>query len=190
MEALSNRAKLGIQNENFETHYRKAGVEWNTKNSKACRKQKDETCTRKPLGDLTNKSSLHPDISSKKTKAPKEELIVGDKEELNIREEGFLHDHNQCIKAQHAATSLSSFLDLVLPKYDSLILTETLEAEKAKVDPCSPRFYPKPEEMYMPDFPDDFLDSTTPLDPPHSSPIDCDFLLLQHEPVELLLKDE
>ncbi|KAL9265811.1 PATRONUS 2-like protein [Drosera capensis] len=129
MEALSNRGKLVIRNENFEAHYGKTTV---VKTSKAHKKQKDETAARKPLGDLTNKSSFFPGISSKKVKATKQHLNGEDKEELNIREEGFLHDHSQCIKAQNT-TSLSSFLDLVLPKCGSLILAETKEAEKAKL---------------------------------------------------------
>lgn len=62
--------------------------------------------TRKALQDITNKSSLHPEASIKK-KDPQ-------KEEFNVAEEMFLHDHQKCIEAQQAA--FNNFdLNLVLP---------------------------------------------------------------------------
>lgn len=62
--------------------------------------------SRKALNDITNKSSLHHEASSKKMNIPKEEL--------NVAEEMFLHDHRKCIEAQKSALN-TFYLDLVLP---------------------------------------------------------------------------
>lgn len=62
--------------------------------------------SRKALNDITNKSSLRHEASSKKINIAKEEL--------NIAEEMFLHDHRKCIKAQKSALN-TFYLDLVLP---------------------------------------------------------------------------
>lgn len=64
--------------------------------------------TRKALNDITNKTSTHQEVlaSSKKETLPKEEF--------NVAEERFLHDHRKCIEAQQNA--LAAFqLELVLP---------------------------------------------------------------------------
>lgn len=64
------------------------------------------TGTRKALNDITNKSTIHHEASSKKTALPKEEF--------NEAEEKFLHDHKKCIEAQRNA--LNAFqLEMVLP---------------------------------------------------------------------------
>lgn len=62
--------------------------------------------SRKALNDITNKSSHHHEASSKKKNLPKEEL--------NVAEEMFLHDHRKCIEAQKSARN-TFYLDLVLP---------------------------------------------------------------------------
>ena len=61
---------------------------------------------RKALNDITNKSSLSHDVSSKKNNVPKEEF--------NVAEERFLHDHRKCVEAQQMVLD-SSLLDIVLP---------------------------------------------------------------------------
>lgn len=63
---------------------------------------------RKALNDITNKSSLHhPEASVKKRNLPKQDI--------NVKEEMFLHDHKKCIEAQNAA--MRSFnLETVLPQ--------------------------------------------------------------------------
>ncbi|GMH13355.1 hypothetical protein Nepgr_015196 [Nepenthes gracilis] len=167
MATLSNRGKLVIQNENFEVHQKKAAVDGKMKHSKAATNKGKAAGTRKPLGDVTNKKSFHPEISTKKTSAPHEELNVGG--------EGFLHDHSKCIKAQQTA-SKSYFLDLVLPRYDSLVLAESLEAERAKADLHSPRCYPELEEISMPEF-SELPMFSTPLNSPMSSPMRWNSLL-------------
>lgn len=62
---------------------------------------------RKALNDITNKASFHPETSIKKQNLPKEDI--------NVKEEVFLHDHKKCIEAQNAA--MRNFdLETVLPK--------------------------------------------------------------------------
>jgi hypothetical protein len=61
---------------------------------------------RKALNDITNKKSIQPEASSRKKNFPKEDI--------NIKEEMFSHNHTKCIEAQKAA--MCSFnLDAVLP---------------------------------------------------------------------------
>ena len=70
--------------------------------------------TRKALNDITNKSTIIHEASSKKASLPKEEF--------NVAEERFLHDHKKCIDAQRKA--LDAFqLELVLPGIGGLYLS-------------------------------------------------------------------
>lgn len=61
---------------------------------------------RKALNDITNKSLTNQEASSKKKNIPKQEF--------NVADEAFLHDHRKCIEAQQA-TMNTFYLDLVLP---------------------------------------------------------------------------
>lgn len=76
---------------NFKTSTKKGGVGFGT---------------RKALNDITNKSSVHHEASSRKKNLPKEDF--------DIAEEMFLHDHKKCFEAQQAAMK-PCFLDTVLP---------------------------------------------------------------------------
>lgn len=62
--------------------------------------------SRKALGDITNKPNITKEASTRKKSSPKEEF--------NILEERFLHDHKKCIESQQAMSELM-FLDIVLP---------------------------------------------------------------------------
>lgn len=62
--------------------------------------------SRKALNDITNKASLHPETSIKIKNLPKEDI--------NVKEEMFLHDHKKCIEAQKA-TMRNFDLETVLP---------------------------------------------------------------------------
>lgn len=87
--------------------YLEATVDGATRSSKTvAKKGQGGLGSRKALKDITNKSSFHPEASIKK-KDPQ-------KEEFNVTEEMFLHDHQKCIEAQQAA--FNNFdLNLVLP---------------------------------------------------------------------------
>lgn len=90
--------------------FRLIGIETTkSKNSKTNGKKGGSgTAGRKALNDITNKSSLHhPEAPVKKRNLPKEDI--------NVKEEMFLHDHKKCIEAQNAA--MRSFnLETVLPQ--------------------------------------------------------------------------
>lgn len=78
----------------------------NPKNSRTTAKKAGGLGNRKALDNITNKSILHHETSLKKKHLPKEEF--------NIAEEKFLHDHKKCVQAQKAASE-PFFLDIVLP---------------------------------------------------------------------------
>ncbi|XP_045830507.1 protein PATRONUS 2 isoform X2 [Trifolium pratense] len=61
---------------------------------------------RKALNDITNKKSIQPEASSRKKNLPKEEI--------NIKEEMFSHNHTKCIESQKAAM-VNFNLEAVLP---------------------------------------------------------------------------
>lgn len=84
----------------------------NSKNSKTTAKKAGGLGNRKALDNITNKSTLHHETSLKKKHLPKEEF--------NIAEERFLHDHKKCIEVQKAATE-PCFLDIVLPGHGNHI---------------------------------------------------------------------
>lgn len=62
---------------------------------------------RKALSDITNKKPLFPEASSRKKNLPKEEI--------NVKEEMFLHDHKKCLEAQKEAMNTLN-LEMVLPQ--------------------------------------------------------------------------
>lgn len=86
-----------------------AGFDGSVKQSKTATKKSGGFAlgNRKALNDITNKAVVRQETSSRKKKVQKEEIN-------NVAEERFLHDHNKCIEEKEA-TSISSFLDLVLP---------------------------------------------------------------------------
>ncbi|KAI3523967.1 hypothetical protein L1887_02518 [Cichorium endivia] len=135
---------------------------------------------RKALNDITNKPNIHQETSTKKKNSQKEEF--------NISEERFLHDHNKCIKAQQTITE-SMFWDIVLPGHDSLPL-EAPVSSPSKIDHYTPSFYPEPVELDMWEF-RDWLESGPQPESPDSS-----FLHLEsprdweYEEVEFFLKPE
>ncbi|XP_059668950.1 protein PATRONUS 2-like [Cornus florida] len=140
---------------------------------------------RKALKEITNKSSLPREASSKKKNFPKEEL--------NIAQEMVLHSHKKCIEAQVAAMR-PPFWDPVLPGYDSVSSVEFPESRPAKTDIDSPHCYPKPVELSMSEF-SDMLVLSTNWDSPQSSPLHQDSqpsspFAWEFEPVEFLLKQE
>lgn len=69
---------------------------------------------RSALNDITNKSSVPPKASQKKSVSQKKKLLVKE-DAVNIAEEAFLHDHQKCIEAQQAARTVD-LLQLVFPE--------------------------------------------------------------------------
>ncbi|XP_027333733.1 protein PATRONUS 2-like [Abrus precatorius] len=167
---------LMIKEENLDLHPRKT-VKWKSSKTDG-KKGVLGTAGRKALNDITNKTSLAPEASSRKKNLPKEDV--------NVKEEMFLHDHKRCVEAQKSA--MRDFnLETVLPKDDSISILEQIKV------PHSPRCYPEPEELPMSDF-SDWLDysmqwSSRPPSPlPWESPTYP--LAWQNEAVEFVLKEE
>ncbi|KAJ4721636.1 Protein PATRONUS 2 [Melia azedarach] len=187
MATRVTKGPLIIQNENLDVCNKKAIADGKTKSTKAVTKKGGVGFgSRKALNDITNKSSIHQETSSKKKNLPKEEF--------NVAEEMFLHDHNKCIEAQQAAKN-AFCLDLVLPGHGSVSAAAAEpNSEQAKSDLESPRCYPEPEELPMSEF-SDFIDSSTKLASPPCSPVGLDSPLSsafawQFEEVNFVLKQD
>ncbi|XP_057790246.1 protein PATRONUS 2-like [Salvia miltiorrhiza] len=196
---------LSIQDENSVIHRKKVGADGISKTSGPLAKKSGVVReSRKALNDITNKSSIRPETTSKSKKSGKKQSKVVENgysnqqvlecealskkkisvhEKLNIAEEGFLHDHSKCIDAQKAAAaSQLNFWDTVLPGHDSTDLI--MERPKGDPDNC----YPKLEELSMLEFSDWFKPhwKSPPPSPLHQdSPSAWEF-----EAVELLLKED
>ncbi|XP_040993707.1 protein PATRONUS 2 isoform X1 [Juglans microcarpa x Juglans regia] len=182
MASHFTRGQLIIPNENLDFHHKKGILDGKIKSSKTAKKKGGlGHGSRKALNDITNKSSLHHEASSKKMNIPKEEL--------NVAEEMFLHDHRKCIEAQKS--SLNTFyLDLILPGQDSVCNAESQEFKQAKTDLDSRRCYPEPVELPISEFSDRLASSTEWTSPP-CSPIHWDSpFAWNSEVVEFTLKPE
>lgn len=89
-------------------YFAEKGTEGTIKSSKPAAKKGQVLGSRKALNDITNKSSLHPSVSTKKKSVAKEEF--------NIAGEKFLHDHTKCVEANQKAME-SSFWETVFPEH-------------------------------------------------------------------------
>ncbi|KAA8549851.1 hypothetical protein F0562_001535 [Nyssa sinensis] len=159
------QGRLIIQDENLDIHNKKAVIDGKTKTSKpATKKGGAGFGNRKALNDITNKSFLQHEQSLRKKNLSKDEF--------NIAEEMFLHDHKKCIEAQRRAIE-PCFLDTVLPVHDSVSSVEIPKSELAKTEIDGPCCYPEPVELPMSKF-SDWLESSTQWDSPRSSPIRWD----------------
>ncbi|KAL2485494.1 hypothetical protein Adt_30250 [Abeliophyllum distichum] len=140
MERPLTQKPLIIQDENSAIHRKKAVVHGKSKSSKPISTKGGAALeSRKALNDITNKSSLLPEASSKKKnsqikkqnvlergslhdhvieteESSKTESTVNDN--INVAEEGFLHDHSKCIEAEKSSVE-RNFWDTVLPGHDS-----------------------------------------------------------------------
>ncbi|KAK1395699.1 Protein PATRONUS 2 [Heracleum sosnowskyi] len=186
MTTYHSQRPLIIQDENLGSHLKKKGIEGTIKSSKPAAKKGQVLGTRKALNDITNKSSLHPSVSTKKKSAAKEEF--------NIAGEKFLHDHTKCIEANQKAME-SSFWETVFPKHGTLSDAVFSESMLAKNYPESPRCNPEPVELPMSEFVD-WLQPSSEFDSLSSSPIHWDsppaspFRWDMAEHVEFVLKEE
>ncbi|KAF7153011.1 hypothetical protein RHSIM_Rhsim01G0194300 [Rhododendron simsii] len=180
------QGRLIIQNENFSMHQKDLVADGATRSSKPTGKKAGTGFgSRKALNDITNKPSIRHEASSKKPT-----LL---KEEFNIAEERFLHDHKRCIEAQLKGKE-PCFWDTVLPGHDDVSRVEDPESKRAKTDPESPRCYPEPVEMPMLEFYDRFSVSAQWVSP-QSSPFRTDSppsspLVWGLEHVDFVLKEE
>ncbi|KAF9675676.1 hypothetical protein SADUNF_Sadunf09G0057000 [Salix dunnii] len=199
MATRVTQTPLIIQDENLGVSRKKVGLDVSVKKYETATKKSGGFAlgNRKALNDITNKAVVRQETSSRKKNVQKEEIN-------NVAEERFLHDHNKCIEEKET-TSISSFLDLVLPGHDSVSSTaENPGVKQVKVvlhvklialvtDPDS-RFCPEPKELPMPVFSDWFESSTQrhspPCSPIHWDSQPCSPFSWQFEAVEYVLKPE
>ncbi|GKV26243.1 hypothetical protein SLEP1_g35587 [Rubroshorea leprosula] len=169
---------LKFQNENSSIQMNKATVSGKTNGSETATKKGGEGLgVRKALNDITNKSSTNQAASSKKKNIRKQEF--------NVAEEAFLHDHKKCIKAQQQPRTNTFYLDLVLPGHDSVNTAEYPPSEEGKTD--SPPFdLIEQEDLFTSEFSDRMEASTQRKSPPYS-PIGQD--ALPSSPVACKSKD-
>nr|GMD31835.1 protein PATRONUS 2 [Ipomoea batatas] len=98
------------------TGLKEAVASENSKSSKQSVAKKGATGlkNRSALNDITNKSSVPPKASQKKSVSQKKKVPVKE-DAVNIAEETFLHDHQKCIEAQQAARTVDLW-HLVFPE--------------------------------------------------------------------------
>uniref|UniRef100_A0A6N2L5D5 Uncharacterized protein n=1 Tax=Salix viminalis TaxID=40686 RepID=A0A6N2L5D5_SALVM len=188
MATRVTQTPLIIQDENLGVSRKKVGLDVSVKKYETATKKSGGFAlgNRKALNDITNKAVVRQETSSRKKNVQKEEIN-------NVAEERFLHDHNKCIEEKET-TSISSFLDLVLPGHDSVSSTAVIPGVKqVKTDPDS-RFCPEPKELPMTVFSDWFESSTQrhspPCSPIHWDSQPCSPFSWQSEAVEYVLKPE
>ncbi|XP_019159394.1 PREDICTED: uncharacterized protein LOC109156057 isoform X2 [Ipomoea nil] len=184
---------LIFQDENLDVYCKKAVTGDKSKSSKQSivKKGAKGLKSRSALNDITNKSSVPPKASQKKSVSQKKKVVVKE-DAVNIAEETFLHDHQKCIEAQQAARTLDLW-HLVFPERDSLPPIEISDFIPDKSNhhcidsPCS---FPEPEESLMAEFSAWFQSPTKRS--PQSSPArsDSPLSLWEFEPVEFKMKEE
>ncbi|OMO68024.1 hypothetical protein CCACVL1_20125 [Corchorus capsularis] len=121
---------------------------------------------RKALSDISGKPRLQEPGKKKKDQSIKLGILAEAAED--IAEEGFLHNHSECIKAQRRSLSTSEFLHILeLDDFDS--------AMSNKMKPMSPPRSSEPGEM--PELLTEYLSplkiklSSSTLDSPPPSPL-------------------
>ncbi|KAF8403604.1 hypothetical protein HHK36_011708 [Tetracentron sinense] len=172
------QGQLIFQTENLDIRLKGAAVDGRTRSLKtATKKGGGGLGSRKALNDITNSSSLHQEVSSRKKKHLKEDF--------NIAEEMFLHDHKKCIDARKTATERYLFETGPL-RHDLVSLLTSPKPKRAEAGFDSPPRHLEPvDELPMSEF-SAWLESPIQWDsPPPSPPFPWRF-----EPVEFVLKPE
>ncbi|XP_071707272.1 protein PATRONUS 2 [Rutidosis leptorrhynchoides] len=157
------RQPLTIQNENSNVIPNKMMTGEKGKNAKLPLGKGGSS--RKALGDITNKPNITKEVSTRKK--------IPVKEEFNILEERFLHDHKKCIEAQQLMSE-SMFLDIVLPGYGSTP-SDSPVSDSSKLNHETLSDYPELVELPVPEIPDPLESALKPdwdldLDSPPCSP--------------------
>ncbi|KAL3524310.1 hypothetical protein ACH5RR_017144 [Cinchona calisaya] len=99
--------------------------------------EKGKAGGRKALSDLTNSAKPSANHLSKKSQDKKSSAIAAENIPSAIKEESFLHNHQECIKAQRIVTSFECFLDTIgLDKGSSLVQPESLELKPESPVQC------------------------------------------------------
>ncbi|ESQ41206.1 hypothetical protein EUTSA_v10014740mg [Eutrema salsugineum] len=120
--------------------------------------------SRKALHDITNKSKLKPQASSKAKKNP-------EGVDFDIAKEGFLHDHRKCVEEQQQNQWDSYFSEhIILHGHDTNIKEGITEYDIKEVDDKSSNTWDELKEIPMEEF-SDLLECSTQWRSPSDSPI-------------------
>ncbi|KAJ4882958.1 Uncharacterized protein Rs2_33051 [Raphanus sativus] len=163
MASTSVRGQLIFQDENaLLAHGKKAVAPVKGKSSLAAPKKYGAGFgSRKALHDITNKSKLQPQASSKTRKSPGEV-------DFDIAKEGYLHDHRKCIEQQQQ-NQWDSYLSehIILHSHDNDIKECDIKQE---VDDKSSNTWDNLKEIPMEEF-SGLLECSTQWPSPPDSPI-------------------
>lgn len=104
---------------------------------------------RKALSDISNSGKPHLQETSKKNQAAKLTVLAEDPSQpKDIAEEGFLHNHEECIKAQRRAISMNEFLRILgLEDFSKQSASAKEPPMSNKMVHMSPPRYFEPREM-------------------------------------------
>ncbi|CAH8281899.1 unnamed protein product [Eruca vesicaria subsp. sativa] len=159
MATTTVRGQLIFQDENALAHGKKVVAAGKGKSSLAAPKKNGAGFgSRRALHDITNKSKLQPQASSKTNKSP--EVV-----DFDISKEGYLHDHRKCIEQQQ--NQWGSYLSehIILHSHDN----DSKEYDiKEEVDNKSSNVWDELKEISMEEFSDLMKCSTQWLSPPDS----------------------
>ncbi|CAI0546551.1 unnamed protein product [Linum tenue] len=148
---------------------------------------------RKVLSDISNSSNVPTgsDISQKKAVKNSKRLSVVQEEDpmhpCAIAEEGFLHNHDECIKAQNRQMDLDEFLKILGLDKDC---SEHFENRRAQVEPDSPKLHyelMEEEESWNFEFPTMRNLHSSPCSSPPSPKSDSSWLDCDHDFVNFQL---
>ncbi|KAK6936807.1 hypothetical protein RJ641_033837 [Dillenia turbinata] len=185
-QALNKPKKsVSIFGDGFGTLHSAGGK---TSSIKAKTRGKAPNGGRKALSDLTNSSKPSlteapmKDLSKKLNAVAEEDCAILEA----IEEEGFLHNHKDCIKGNRKGLDLKSFLEIV--GLDDGILKKDLASSEAipkdkNPEPEGPASYLEWEEISVPEYPypESTLKSPSPWSSPPESPPNR-WKLMDYEP--------
>ncbi|KAK8556385.1 hypothetical protein V6N12_002789 [Hibiscus sabdariffa] len=104
---------------------------------------------RKALSDISNSGKPYSQGTSKKNQTAKASILEEDRHRLeDIAEEGCLHNHEDCIKAQKRAISTNEFLRILgLDDFSKHSASAKEYSSSNKMEPMSPPRYAEPNKM-------------------------------------------
>ncbi|VVB14273.1 unnamed protein product [Arabis nemorensis] len=184
------RGQMIFQDENALAHGKKTVAAGKGKSLLAAPKKNGAGFgSRKALHDITNKSKLQPQVSSKEKKN-----VEG--VDFDIAKEGFLHDHCKCIEQQQQSQWDCYFSEqIILHGHDTNIKEEIPEYNMKEMDVKSSNSWDVLKELPTEEFSDLLKCSTQRLSPPDSpihyhSSLPSSPLPLRFETVEFKLKED
>uniref|UniRef100_A0A1J3GFW4 Protein PATRONUS 2 n=1 Tax=Noccaea caerulescens TaxID=107243 RepID=A0A1J3GFW4_NOCCA len=183
------RGPMIFQDENALAHEKKAVAAGKGKSSLAAPKKNGAGFgSRRALDDITNKSKLQPQASSKTNKKNPEGV------DFDIAKEGFLHDHSKCIEQQQQQNQWDSYFSqhIILDSNNTKERIHEHDVKDGDDKSSSSNTWDELKEIPMEEFSDLLECSTPPDSPTHSyhSSLPSSPLPWHFEAVEFNLKED